>query len=203
MLRILRTIGLSINMSITLVSLAVAEEKSTSSISTTVQQIIKTSDLVKPQGRRDLEGLIQGKKCKAYPYHTSKEADVPSPQKPHTPILIFVSLSLPEASLKDYSRDVQKVKGRLLLQGLYKNSFKATQDKIKKLGITVDIDPPLFEKYVVKDVPTFIYTDPHAETINYDKVQGHITLVHALKLFDEKGTVQGVKVYLEKLRKKI
>lgn len=71
-------------------------------------------------------------------------------------LLIFVSMSMPDTSLQQLFAQAQRLGGRLILKGLVNNSFKATQQKIMDLQIIVDIDPTLFEKYQVSQVPTFV-----------------------------------------------
>lgn len=186
-------------------------------LDTTVQEIIQSSKLLHTQGQHSLKGLIKGKNCEKPMEESSLESlnkcsfrenlDVLKEQESRvqtnqSPLLIFISFSMPPLSLKAYSRDVQKIKGRLILQGLHKNSFKETQKKMIELGITGDIDPPLFEKYAVKDVPTFIHTTLKDNPGSYDQVQGHISLKQALTLFNEKGDIKGADDLLKVLGSK-
>lgn len=71
-------------------------------------------------------------------------------------MLVFVSLSLGSSTLKQLYKDSHKIGGRLILRGLYKDSFRLTQQKIRALKIVVDIDPTLFERFKIREVPTFI-----------------------------------------------
>ena len=66
------------------------------------------------------------------------------------------------------------------MRGLYKNSFRATQKRIHDLGITVDIDPPLFEKFHVTHVPTFVMQS----STSYTSLRGNVTLAYALNLLN-------------------
>lgn len=92
-------------------------------------------------------------------------------------ILVFVSFSMPEASLKQLSDESGKYHARLIMRGIYKNSFKDLKEKvlsISKDGLKFDIDPELFKKYDIKQVPTFVNT----KTGN--KLSGNVTLEFAI-----------------------
>lgn len=69
---------------------------------------------------------------------------------------IFVSLSMPEASLKSLYEEAQRYGAILVMRGLHENSFSKTIKKLHELGITLDINPNLFEEYHITTVPTFI-----------------------------------------------
>lgn len=106
-------------------------------------------------------------------------------------LIAFVSLSLGDITLKQLHHDVTRVGGRLVLRGLYHNSFRATQKKISDLGITVEIDPPLFERFHVTHVPTFILTQPFPSDNNttpiHDRLSGNVSLAYALNTFMSEG----------------
>ena len=104
-------------------------------------------------------------------------------------LIVFVSLSMSEESLKAYSRDVAKVGGRLVIRGLVENSFQKTRERFQHLQIPVDIDPPLFEDYGVVHVPTFVHTKA-GDQKKYDTLKGHISLMKALEIFKEQGEVK-------------
>jgi conjugal transfer pilus assembly protein TrbC len=117
-------------------------------------------------------------------------------------LIVFVSFSLGDATLKKLFQDVSKVGGRLVLRGLYKNSFRRTQQKIKDLGIVVDIDPPLFEKFQIQQVPTFVLAlSSQGETIpEHDILKGNVSLSYALEQFVKEGNIQGSDLLLKKLK---
>ena len=100
-------------------------------------------------------------------------------------LLVFVSCSLGEATLKKLYQDVSRAGGRLVMRGLYKNSFRASQKRIHDLGITVDIDPPLFEKFHITHVPTFVRVTS-LDGGSHDRLQGNVTLRYALDLLGNK-----------------
>lgn len=70
-------------------------------------------------------------------------------------ILVFVSASMPKTALQQLVRETKKYKARLILKGMVENSIQKTAQWVKTLGGTVDIDPRLFQKLQVTQVPVF------------------------------------------------
>jgi type-F conjugative transfer system pilin assembly protein TrbC len=117
---------------------------------------------------------------------------------------VLVSLSVPDASLKALAADVKRVGGRLLIRGLVGNSFPQTAQRLRALGIEVDIDPTVFRRTGVQQVPVFIVALPETvegvgEGAVYDKISGHVTLRYALEQLSQKGQVPGTKALLDSL----
>jgi len=96
-------------------------------------------------------------------------------------LLIFVSFSMPEASLKSLSREAQKQGAVLVMRGLYRDSFVQTAQKLQQLGIAVDIHPELFETHHIVSVPTFIKI---ANGRPLYSLKGNVTLDFVLKKFN-------------------
>ncbi|HBN23074.1 MAG TPA: type-F conjugative transfer system pilin assembly protein TrbC [Holosporales bacterium] len=108
-------------------------------------------------------------------------------------LYIFVSLSLPDEILKALSEQAKAMGGNLVIQGLENNSFKETQARLRTLGIPIDIDPTLFERFEVKRVPTFVLTEVKEGEIQgpYDKVTGNVSARSAVELFAVEGELLG------------
>ena len=96
-------------------------------------------------------------------------------------LIVFVSLSMPEASLKSLFWDAQKQGGRLIVRGLYKNSFQEMKRRMEALKINVDVDPSLFEAYGVTKVPTFVLVKDK-EVL---KCAGNVSVGHALEVLQK------------------
>jgi conjugal transfer pilus assembly protein TrbC len=88
---------------------------------------------------------------------------------------------MPNAALKAYFEDAETVGARLVVRGLYKDSFEETRQKVQELEIAYDIDPDLFEKYEISSVPTIVKDEGR----DIKKVSGHITLKSALEIFSK------------------
>lgn len=112
------------------------------------------------------------------------------------PLLVMVSLSMPDDSLKALIRDVGAVGGQVILRGFHEGSLKATAARLQTLVIKdsdksgVGIDPRLFLVFDVKAVPTFIIPAGPLGECNtpgcvpaapaHDRISGNITLRYAL-----------------------
>jgi conjugal transfer pilus assembly protein TrbC len=107
-------------------------------------------------------------------------------------LYIFVSLSLPDESLKLLSRQAKELGGNLVIRGLVQNSFKETHARLKKLGIPIDIDPTLFERFEVTRIPTFVLAEINDGDIQgkYDKVTGNVSVLSAIELFAIEGDLK-------------
>lgn len=126
----------------------------------------------------------EGETCCGVPKSLQKQEIISEPQEKSEPsrqdgdLLIFVSFSLPDQALKNLYEESLRLKARLILRGLHKNSFQETRKKAQQLGIQVDIDPTLFEKHAVKVVPTFVPEKGDKS----DKVSGNIAAQEALSI---------------------
>lgn len=118
-----------------------------------------------------------------------------TPQENTDRILVFVSLSMPEASLKHLAQEAQKDASQrvstqqrqviLVMRGLYQDSFVKTASKLQELGIAVDIHPELFETHHVTSVPTFVKLED-GQPIH--SLKGNVTLDFVVKTFEDCDT---------------
>jgi type-F conjugative transfer system pilin assembly protein TrbC len=94
-------------------------------------------------------------------------------------MMIFISLSLPDETLKQLYRDSQRsvIPTKLVLRGLYQDSFLRTAERLKELGIQVQMHPELFERYHITAVPSFVFIRSKQAPI---RLQGSISLSFAL-----------------------
>lgn len=98
---------------------------------------------------------------------------------------IFVSFSLPDTTLKSLYRDTKRTGGKLVLRGLYQNSFKKTVVKLRELEIEIVIDPLIFRKYQITAVPTFLLLKEESAF----QIRGHISVIYALQQMINQGNV--------------
>ena len=107
-------------------------------------------------------------------------------------LYVFVSLSIPKTRLIEILKEANNYNGVVVLRGLKNNSYKETaiflQAIIKKSSNGVIIDPTLFEKYNITQVPVFVLNDPNNN--NYDQITGNISLKHALQTFAKDGDLK-------------
>jgi len=111
----------------------------------------------------------------------SKQSTKTSQQNSKSAIYIFVSFSMPKASLKALALEAKKHKAVLVIRGLIDNSFLKTATFVKDLEESVILDPLLFKEYNIGVVPTFT----EVRQAGYQKISGNITLAYALYKFKE------------------
>ena len=97
--------------------------------------------------------------------------DEASPNK----YLIFVSFSMPKATLQALYNDAKNQNAVLLLRGLKDGSFKSTAEYLRSLEISVQIDPSLFKKYQISRVPTIVALGEN----KFDSISGNISFGYA------------------------
>ena len=101
-------------------------------------------------------------------------------------LLIFVSASIPQQSLKALGQQAEKIGAHLVFRGLVGETFPKMQSYMKELGIAAEIDPPKFDDHNITVVPTFVLVNKRA----VDRVAGHISLIEALDQFKKKGELK-------------
>ena len=90
---------------------------------------------------------------------------------------------MPGESLKSLARDAAKHNAILIMRGLYENSFVKTASKLKDLGISVDINPELFETHQITAVPTFVAIQSGNSSW---RLKGNVTLEFVSKEINER-----------------
>jgi conjugal transfer pilus assembly protein TrbC len=116
---------------------------------------------------------------------SSKEADI------QNGILVFISFSMPKASLVELSEQSQKYNATLVLRGIHEDSFLKTKDKILEInpkGLQLDIHPDLFKQYSIKRVPTFVLVKNGKEV---NRLSGNVTLEFASSKLREEQVLAG------------
>jgi len=113
---------------------------------------------------------------------------------------VFVSTSMPDITLKRLLVQASRIKGSLILPGLVEGDMGKTKQKIMQLleadamGNTqidggLSIDPTLFERFDITQVPSFIVTNTPAErcskngcpSTDYARLSGDTTIEYALE----------------------
>ncbi len=155
----------------------------------------------------------EGMRCPAQPFGTRKDGkSPPSPQASgqvssearYPQLMVFVSFSMPLATLKNLGRQLNQVGGKMVFRGLVNNSFKEMSLKLQELGYEALIDPTLFTAMDIKYVPTFVHFGQPPVSVDqlpsFDQLQGNVSLSYALQQFIEKGDVTGAYHLFNKLR---
>lgn len=113
----------------------------------------------------------------------------PTPDPKNT-VLIFVSFSMPSASLSALLWDAYTLQAPVLIQGLVDNTFQSTFLHVSQTvqeagGGGMSIDPVSFKKYQITHVPSVVVLG-EAETC-WDKISGDIPLLAALNRLNDQG----------------
>lgn len=112
--------------------------------------------------------------------------------------IILVSQSMGDAVLVDYIREAKKIGAVTALRGVVgdlKETIQKLRELAKKGGGGIVIDPTLFRRFEVTQVPTLIMpTEPlkackneGCETPNHIKATGHVTIEYFLDLVSRVG----------------
>ncbi|MEI8295904.1 MAG: type-F conjugative transfer system pilin assembly protein TrbC [Alphaproteobacteria bacterium] len=97
-------------------------------------------------------------------------------------ILVFVSFSMPEASLRELTEAAEAANAVLIIRGLIQDSFKITAERIKGYAQGMELNPDLFEQYSIQHVPTFVrIKDGHEQA----RLSGNVTLKFAKAKLEE------------------
>ena len=117
------------------------------------------------------------------------------------PIIVFVSFSMPEESIKAWITQAQKIGAAVYIRGLVNNSFRDTAKIIS--GLVQDqpggllIDPTLFKKYSITQVPAVVVVDGES----FDVVYGDVTLDYALEKISKSIEGNKQKILLDTIKK--
>lgn len=114
-------------------------------------------------------------------------------------LLVFVSLSMPEATLDRLVEQSAHAGAGLVLRGLAEGSLTRTVARLQRLigqrATSIQIDPQAFDRFGVRQVPTFVLTKPNAEANGcatglcdsgqrHVMASGDVSLDYALSVFE-------------------
>ena len=91
--------------------------------------------------------------------------------------LIFVSASMPTASLKKLAYQATKHNAILVIRGMVKGSMQETAKLVDEIDHPLDIDPNLFEQFKIIKVPVFMVYHNQG----WHKVSGNVDLNFAIE----------------------
>lgn len=111
-------------------------------------------------------------------------------------LMVFVSFSMPDSSLKEYMREAKKYGAELFVIGIPGGNIRNFANKVTGMieddMYGISIDEREFDKYQISQVPTMVlaresYMPNKLMNLTYDKVAGHITIKKALEFFADSG----------------
>lgn len=115
-------------------------------------------------------------------------------------LLVFVSFSMPEASLRRIAIESKKTGAVMVLRGFKNGSLKETiaaSEVASGLGAKMMIHPELFTQYQIQDVPTFVLATPQeagcgsdGKCVPHYAVKGDVSLHAVLERFADRKDSQ-------------
>jgi type-F conjugative transfer system pilin assembly protein TrbC len=123
-----------------------------------------------------LDGSCRVGGCTAFksvPLSSHKNSPLMDAKQP----LIFVSASMPAASLKKLAYQAIQHNALLVIRGMVKGSMQETAKLVDEIDHPLDIDPKLFEQFKIIKVPVFMVYHNQG----WHKVSGNVDLNFALE----------------------
>lgn len=144
------------------------------------------------RGQHDISRILQQQ------IRQQKQVEARDSTYPHAHLYLFVSLSLPAASLSAYAQQMHGKPVIWVFRGLKDNDFKSMAEKLKSFSpvqgdqswqAQIMIDSTLFERFQVDAVPAFILPleaipaceQQGCETPRHIKVSGEVPIAYALE----------------------
>jgi conjugal transfer pilus assembly protein TrbC len=116
------------------------------------------------QPRVDLEAIARG--------YRSIEASAAGLTSSEPTMLVFISFSMPEATLRRLVSQATSAQASLVIRGLVNNSLKETVAKAQRLigerKVSFQIDPLAFDRFGVTKAPSFVLLRRGAEARSCD-----------------------------------
>jgi conjugal transfer pilus assembly protein TrbC len=137
-------------------------------------------------------------------------------------ILVFVSSSMPVKTVRNYLQQTRKIGAAIVMRGLINDSMVDTRQYLAKTldkyqprhttakpGPTILIDPTLFSRFDIQQVPTTIVTESQIKPCEanvcpipvHHKVSGDVSLTWALGLISRQISSEALKQSLRALIK--
>ena len=147
----------------------------------------------------DVQAAVQALTARGYaPSQSAKNTADAAPGD----LFVFISSSLPTASLMQWLQEADALGATLVLRGFVNDSLPETEAWLNELLKQthgrggVQINPPLFQRYGITQVPTVVVTQPPSEcapaqtcaTPAFDKLSGNLHLRTALQQLSTHGT---------------
>lgn len=127
-------------------------------------------------------------------------------------VIVFASLSMPRENLKALAAEAKKIGAAIVFRGLKNDDFIAMRQELAGLGEGFAIDPTLFKRFGVEEVPTFVLPVDNLLPCDMDgcppvrhvKLAGNLGLEGALDFMRLNANEPGAKAladdYLKKMR---
>ncbi|HHT9922934.1 TPA: type-F conjugative transfer system pilin assembly protein TrbC [Legionella pneumophila] len=106
-------------------------------------------------------------------------------------VSVLVSFSMPENLLQETLKESAQLNIPAYINGLYHDSMRETARKVMALSkhipnLNLAIDPTLFERFGIQQVPAVIVADGQA----FDVIYGHLSIQEGLARIAGRGDVE-------------
>lgn len=141
------------------------------------------------------------------------KGDMPQSGPDISGVVVLGSLSIPKQTLKILAADASKAGGGVVFRGLKDDDFKAMRAELANMGEGFFIDPTLFQRFDIQEVPAIVLLlegikpcEPSGcPPVRHVKVTGNVTVEGALEFISrnsvEPGGRKAAEDILEKIRK--
>lgn len=104
---------------------------------------------------------------------------------------VFVSFSMPQQLLSETLQESTQYHLPVILNGLHHNSMPETIQTIQQFskaipGATFEIDPTMFERFSIQQVPALVVESGDC----FDVIYGNLSLSEGLSRIEQKGECQ-------------
>lgn len=152
---------------------------------------LKEAETLSATSTKKVEEIVGTADFKSFLTDAKKQPQDLKPISSSSTLYVFVSFSVGEKSLLNLAQEAKQWNATLVLRGFKDDSLRKTVAALHKIivktGQGLMIDPELFSSFKITAVPTFVLATSSAQ----DRLQGHVSLQHALETFAKEGDLQG------------
>jgi conjugal transfer pilus assembly protein TrbC len=177
----------------------------------TSQSPVNVDAIPQPKGSVDVESL-------ARTYETNRQAFGGSARAADQPaLLVFVTLGMPERTLRLLIDQAAQAHAVLMLRGLQNASIRQTAARVQQLigqsAVEFQIDPQAFDRFGVRVAPTFVLVKPEARVSDcaagacvapdaFASIAGDVSIDYALQAIAQRAPrfKADVELFLQRLR---
>jgi conjugal transfer pilus assembly protein TrbC len=160
------------------------------------QSAVNVDAIPQPKGRVDVEGL-----ARAYEANRQAFDGAPSPATGPT-LLVFVTLGMPEPTLRLLVEQAARARAVLVLRGLKGSSLRQTTARVQQLigtsAAQFNIDPQAFDRFGVHTAPTYVLLKAGAQSADcqagacvapdaFASVAGDVSIDYALRAIAQRS----------------
>jgi conjugal transfer pilus assembly protein TrbC len=175
------------------------------------QSPVNVDAIPQPKGRVDVEALARA-------YESNRQAFGRSPLVTDEPaLLVFVTLGMPEATLRLLIGQAAQAHAVLMLRGLQNASIRETAARVQQLigqsAVEFQIDPQAFDRFGVRVAPTFVLVKPGARVSDcaagacvapdaFASITGDVSIAYALETIAQRAPPfrADVELFLQRIR---